>query len=298
MKDEIQSSPHLPVLDQASLYSAFFMEVAWKNYQLRTGHWYLKSLLENLKEAREICGPQMLAVIKELRTGGRLPNVLDVGCGPVSSLAYLVHEGLATVHGVDPLTEEYRLLLKNYGKESPVHQFVGYGEYLDRTIKGTYDVVHIRNCLDHTQSPSLVWLNILNLVRVGGFVVQTHSINEATKENWQQFHQYNLFPAENLGLWVSDKAGRLVSLTESFPLEPLERYTEVRTDEWMTITYRKTKEFKPPLEFLYTCIEQLKKGYADRFNRSIELEKMFLNSRKENELSRYHYKGEIVTKVT
>jgi 2-polyprenyl-3-methyl-5-hydroxy-6-metoxy-1,4-benzoquinol methylase len=297
MNEEQLDAPILHTLGKASLYTAFFMEVAWKNYQLRTGHWYLKSLLENLKEAKEICGPQMLALIKELRTSNSRPSVLDVGCGPVSSLAHLVHEGLATVDGVDPLTEEYSQLLKNYGKKSPVNQLVGYGEYLERTIKATYDVVHIRNCLDHTQSPSLVWLNILKTVKVGGFVVQTHSINEATKENWQQFHQYNLFPDEKLGLWLSDRAGNLVSLTENLSLEPFERYSEIRKDEWMTITYQKTKELKPPLDFLSTCIEQLKKGYADRFNQSIELEKALLYASKENELSKYHFKGKIVTKV-
>ncbi|MEO0792705.1 MAG: class I SAM-dependent methyltransferase, partial [Pseudomonadota bacterium] len=62
----------------------------------------LHDLVENAPNARKICGSQMIALCEELRSElGRPVRILDLGCGAVSSLAYLHHAGLADVVGVD-----------------------------------------------------------------------------------------------------------------------------------------------------------------------------------------------------
>src|SRR5215211_3684999 len=106
---------------------------------------------------------------------GRPPTILDVGCGPVSSLAYLVHERLATVVGVDPLAEEYRELLARYELSAPLRQVRGSGEYLDRvSFDVEFDIVFCRNALDHHQVPALAWLRMFEALPLGGHLIQRH----------------------------------------------------------------------------------------------------------------------------
>jgi len=70
---------------------------------LRTNHWYLQNLSKNGERCAEICGRTIIDMEASFkRQHGRRPDVLDVGRGPISSLAYLAYHDLANVVGIDP----------------------------------------------------------------------------------------------------------------------------------------------------------------------------------------------------
>lgn len=281
----------------SNLYNAFYWEVAWKNHSLRTGHFYLKALLNNEPEAKKICGEFAIEMANMVGTEiGRKPRIIDMGCGPVSSLAYLVHEDLAEVEGYDPLASDYEELLGRYGRRSPVPQFAAHGEYLEDVIRTKqFDIAHIRNALDHSQSPCVTWLNLFRLTSVGGYLIQSHSIREATKEQWRQLHQFDLFPDEAGHLWLQDSVATRVCLTEALPLAIVKKAVNFssETSGWMTIVYRKLSDSWQNASYLAACMDQMQAAYRRRFNASLELERFVCQLLEEREPSKYPYKAVI-----
>ena len=116
-------------------------------------------------------------------------TVLDVGSGVVSIL-----NGLVPVHAADPLGELYQLVFdyKKYGLNHPIPVTAEDVEcYLQ------YDIVHISNALDHTQNPFKAYERLLAAVKPGGYLIIQGFENEATAENWQGFHQWNISVVAN-----------------------------------------------------------------------------------------------------
>jgi SAM-dependent methyltransferase len=60
------------------------------------------------------------------------------------------------------------------------------------TYKNEFDIVHISNALDHTQEPRKALECLLQAVRPGGYLIVQGFFNEATHENWQGFHQWDI----------------------------------------------------------------------------------------------------------
>jgi hypothetical protein len=204
--------------------------------------------------------------------------MLHVGCGPVTSFAYLAHEGLADVIGVDPLAERYAALLADFGLKSPAQQLNGSGEWLERVFPDRqFDIVATRNALDHHQCPPLAWLRLFERTRVGGYIAQSHSIREATKEGWKQLHQYDLYPDDdNTNLQLSDSEGRHICLTSGLPLEKVFS-TANHNDNgsgWFTSMYRKQNSVVPA-EYLAGILEHLAFSLAKRHEWALHLETTF-----------------------
>ena len=284
-----------------NLYNALYWEVAWKNHSLRTDHYYLDALLNNKEAAREICTETMINLVGTVARECRgMPKVLDIGCGPVSSLAHLAHEHLADVLGLDPLAEEYADLLSRYGKTSPVKQEAVHAEFLDEAVSDcSFDICHVRNALDHTQSPCLTWLNIFRATKVGGYIVQSHSIREATKEQWKQLHQFDLYPDTNGHLWLEDAFGTNVCLSSSLPLSVVTKATNLKDDGhgWSTTIFRKMSDEWRVASFLDMCLRQLKLAFRKRSNHAMELERYMVKELEAQDGTKYPYKADIKTRA-
>lgn len=262
--------------DTRNLYNSLDWELAWKNYMLRTHHWYLEALATNGDGCLRICGAYMVEFARSFHElHGRRPVILDVGCGPISSLAYLVHEGLAEVVGVDTIADEYAELLSRYGYASPLRQVRCAGEQLDRAhFDEAFDVVFCRNALDHNMCPSLTWLNMFRLLPVGGHMIQSHSIREATKEGWKQLHQWDLYPDEAGQLFIQDRQGVSFSLTDGLALE-LEQSQENNNagqSGWATSRYRKSGDSLSP-GILANVLVQLQRVFLERSSWALQLER-------------------------
>jgi len=124
-------------------------------------------------------------------------TVLDVGSGVVSIL-----NGLVNVRAVDPLGDLYRLIF-DYERHKVEPPMAFPAEELP--FKDDYDIVHISNALDHTQEPKKALESLLKAVKPGGYLIVQGFFNEATHENWQGFHQWDISFTENGMMLIKGK---------------------------------------------------------------------------------------------
>ena len=262
--------------DPRNLAWCYEQEIAWKRGNLKNGHFYLRNLTGNGPKARQLCGEVFVDLCRELQSEhGRIPSVLDVGCGPVTSFAYLAYEGLADVVGVDPLAGRYTRLLADFGFESPAEQLDGAGEWLDELVpEREFDIVTARNALDHHQCPPLAWMRMFERTRVGGYLFQSHSIREATKEGWKQLHQFDLYPdKENAHIWIDDGGGGEFCLTKGLPLETV-RFRANHNDDgtgWFTSIHRK-RGTSIPAEYYAGVLTHAARALRKRHEWALEIE--------------------------
>ncbi len=141
-------------------------------------------------------------ISEELRvTAGRIPVILDVGAGPMSILGKTWRGEPITLIAVDPLAESYDRLLAQSGVTPPVRTITGHVERLGDSFEPDFfDLVHMRNALDHSYDPLEGIRQMLNVAKVGAPVMLWHFRNEAERENYVGFHQWN----------VDERNGRMV----------------------------------------------------------------------------------------
>lgn len=111
-------------------------------------------------------------------------TVLDVGSGVCSIL-----NGLVNVTPCDPLGDLYKLVF-DFERHKLKAPLPIPAEELN--FKNEFDIVHISNALDHTQEPRKALDYLLQAVKPGGYLIVQGFFNEATHENWQGFHQWDI----------------------------------------------------------------------------------------------------------
>jgi SAM-dependent methyltransferase len=111
-------------------------------------------------------------------------TVLDVGSGVCSIL-----NGLVNVTACDPLGDLYKLVF-----DFERHKLVAPLPYPAEELpfQNEFDIVHISNALDHTQETRKALDLLLQAVKPGGYLIVQGFFNEATHENWQGFHQWDI----------------------------------------------------------------------------------------------------------
>ena len=123
---------------------------------------------------------------------GTQPVILDVGCALSYAFGNLFDGQELPVQYIDALAPFYNDILTRYGIDRPEITF-GMAEYLTATVPcGGADFIHIRNALDHCADPMEAIRQALACLRVGGVLYLNHFDNEALREAYRGFHQYNI----------------------------------------------------------------------------------------------------------
>lgn len=183
-----------------------------------------------------------------LERTGCAPSVLDIGSGPLSTLAWAAERGLANVVAIDPLAEQYREMMTELGIHYPVIPETGVGEQLtDQFPRATFDIVYSRNALDHCESPRRVVAAAVDLLREGGTFFVEGAVAEGTQQAWQGLHQHDILPTE-VDLCHRSRDGVVSSLTRGLPVqrvfagrgqgaaEPADAWEQ---NDWYVLVYRK-----------------------------------------------------------
>jgi SAM-dependent methyltransferase len=137
-------------------------------------------------------------VIKHLNAPpGATVSILDVGAGPLTKLGKRWEGRTVRITAVDPLADEYKLLLDEANITPPVQTQPGEVERLaERFPTNHFDLVNVQNALDHTYDPLLGIRQMLEVVKPGGYILLLHEVNEAHRTGYVGFHQWN-FCADN-----------------------------------------------------------------------------------------------------
>lgn len=130
--------------------------------------------------------PELPQSLKEFIFNVKHDKIMDVGSGAVSILHGL---GLNVI-AFDPLGGLYECIF-DYKKHKIAPPIPIAAELLTQ-FRNDYDIVFMRNALDHCQDPFKVIMNLVDACKIGGHVIVQCFENEADFENHQGFHQTNI----------------------------------------------------------------------------------------------------------
>lgn len=124
---------------------------------------------------------------------GKDYKVIEVGSGPYGSCGFITDKVNLNLVAVDPLASAYKILKAKYGIDNGLKLETGFVELLNhKYAENTFDMVYMRNALDHCFDPIFGLYQLLYICRIGGKVVLMHDENEAEHANYEGFHQWNL----------------------------------------------------------------------------------------------------------
>lgn len=127
----------------------------------------------------------------------RLPKtnirILDVGSGPLTCLGSKISGYEVEVIPTDPLAFQYNRILEMHQIVPRVSTTFALGEELEIYFpRDSFEIVHCQNALDHSLDPTRALIQMFVVCKVGGYVMLRHAHNEAERENYAGFHQWNL----------------------------------------------------------------------------------------------------------
>lgn len=123
--------------------------------------------------------------------------ILDVGAGPLTPLGKVLKGHKLNIIAVDPLANEYNELLEKYNIAPKIKTEYCEAERLTGKFPQEYfDFIHVSNALDHCFNPLEGVTQMLFVLKKDCNIFLSHFTNEAEKENYTGFHQWN-FCEEN-----------------------------------------------------------------------------------------------------
>ena len=151
-----------------------------------------------------------------VREKGEL-DILDIGSGPVSILSRCTSSHNIKLKSVDPLADFYKSILPpNISKYDVNVPDQLEAEHLTENFGAdSFDLVHIRNALDHVIDPVKCLEEMFKITKPGGLIVVHGFENEAVWENWVGMHQWNLSIHQNK-LIISNRDGVFGDSSEIF----------------------------------------------------------------------------------
>ncbi|MEK6963903.1 MAG: NUDIX domain-containing protein [Nanoarchaeota archaeon] len=218
----------------------FSHELSWWDSHLQGKDAYaehLKDLLDPTR--RHLRFPQPLR--KYLKGQGNPIRGLEIGSGPTSTLAWAVDTGLLQLTAVDPLAEAYQRLLTGRGYDQyPVKPIDLSGEQLLSYFEPeSFELIYMRNSLDHTQYPRIVLANAVELLAPGGILYIEGHVKEGTHARWQGLHKYDFIPREGSLICTSEQ-GETCDLTANLPLTTTEHTTQdLPQSVWYNLVMRR-----------------------------------------------------------
>jgi SAM-dependent methyltransferase len=161
----------------------------WRHWFATRGGDWPEDFVRRLDPAATL-DPRVETCLLELGGRGR---VLDVGAGPITKLGYRSEAVECEIMAIDPLAPVYSTLLGEFGFTPPVPTQFGTAEDLMALFPDVrFDLVHCCNALDHSFDPIRGIDQMLRVTRLGGNLLLVHQRNEAERERYAGFHQYNL----------------------------------------------------------------------------------------------------------
>lgn len=164
----------------------------------------------------------------------RKPRVLDVGSGPLSHLAWGVKQDIFELVAVDPLAEVYQDFHKIFGYETPYPLVKAFGEELLSVFgENAFDLIWIRNALDHCKDPVKVMSQMAGILRPSGYLYLCGYAREASfaisTGFAQGLHCYDIYVSDENQVICENKSPdlksediKIVGLTSGLPLEMVE----------------------------------------------------------------------------
>lgn len=121
------------------------------------------------------------------------PVIVDLGCALSYAMGNLFPaKPAARVDFVDPLAPFYNRILDRYRIDRPAIRFGMIENISASYAPDSVDLIHVRNALDHCADPMRGIVEALACLRPGGVLYLNHFCDEAEREGYRGFHQWNI----------------------------------------------------------------------------------------------------------
>lgn len=162
-----------------------FWRGAIQRQKAGTGATYLARKLDPTRPLQ----PQVAARIGPKEDGIR---ILDVGCGPASTLGKVWKGRPVELTGLDPLGDAYQRLFDEENLARPHPIVTGVAEEAAKHFgPAAFDYVHVENALDHCQDPFAALSQLHAVCRPDGTIYVQVFVNEGAHNHYNGFHQWN-----------------------------------------------------------------------------------------------------------
>lgn len=142
--------------------------------------------------SREIGEDIKAAISADAKQSSRTLRILDAGAGPLTSLGNRWPGKDVEVRACDALAREFDRLLDRYHIVPPVRTIRAEFETLRSTFpENHFDMVHIRNALDHAHDPVKGISEAIAVTRMHGVVYMTHALRSAIMSGNKGLHVWN-----------------------------------------------------------------------------------------------------------
>ena len=120
------------------------------------------------------------------------------------------------ISAVDPLADDYARILQKYQIEPLVKtQQLAAEDLATKFPPNTFNLVYARNCIDHASNPEKAVLQMVEVVKSGGYVLLEHFPDEAINENYHGLHQWN-FSMDSQGDFIIRSRHAAVNMTQKY----------------------------------------------------------------------------------
>jgi SAM-dependent methyltransferase len=167
-------------------------------------------------------------------------EILDVGAGPMTFVGHKWPDCEIHITAIDPNAPEYDRLLAKYQIEPPCRTKFGYMEDLSSVVPMSFfDLVHARNCVDHSKDPLRAIQEMVRAAKPGCCVFLNHYISEGRRNEYAGPHQWNLFPRD--GRFYIDRPGiRPIDVGEELKgAAEVSVSPSLHGSKWFTVTIRR-----------------------------------------------------------
>lgn len=207
---------------------------------------------EERQNPNALLNPALVKLLPSRDAG--IVRILDVGAGPLTNIGFC-HEGTSLeIQACDPLAEYYATLCRRAGVTPPVHTTFAVAEDLSTYFNLEYfDIINCCNALDHSADPIRGLVEMLRILKVGGYVFLKHHLNEAETESYSGFHQYNFDSRD--GRFVIWNKNAIFDVENVLPIG-VQIKTDIETPD-IIVTIKKLGAFDR-VEHAASVIERLK----------------------------------------
>lgn len=191
---------------------------------------------------------------------------IDVGSGPISACGAITNKVQLQWNAIDPLAGVYQYLKKNYGIHVNEHFDFGFAELLYKKYEeNTFDMVSMRNSLDHSFDALFGLYNLIYICKIGGKIILEHSENEAAYEDYSGLHQWN-FSLNNsersFVIWRNDLRVDVFRLLGEYVTFEFEQDIPVVLDRGINrVVLTKVRKFEMPTMDYYDRMLEATYGY-------------------------------------
>jgi len=227
----------------------FDEEISFWDRELSLKGSFAEDMRKRATDPQKVFPQEITPYLDELRKTTPRPRVLDPGSGPLSYLAWGHQQGTIEVVAADPLAPIYLELLHKHRLRPTAPLVKCFGEELS-IIFGpeSFDLIYMRNALDHSQSPAAVFRELAQVLRPGGYLYLMGTVREATRMNWAGLHQHDLFMASGGRLMDEHRASpgsdTLVTecISDGYPIQIVKcnAPTDV-SGQWLSVIWRKSE---------------------------------------------------------